>query len=410
MNYKLNLREVTYALSSALDLVGIDDTFHGKRVGYMAAEILKTLKYPQTKIDEIIYAGMLHDCGVSSTDIHNRLITELDWDNSQVHAVRGEKLLNTVEAYKRYATIIRYHHTHWNEIPETLLEEEKVLANVIYLVDRVDALHAQQKEENVHSFHVIRETIKKYKGSMFSPELTDIFLQISEGSTFWFYFDEEALDDYYTNWIKEGDDELVNFSSLKELAMMFAAVVDAKSKFTSEHSVSVSNLARYLAEQLKLPEESCEEVELAGLLHDLGKLRIDDAILNKPGKLNIDERLKMNKHGFDSYIILHKVEGFKKIAYLASLHHETLDSQGYPYHLQAKEIPIEARIIAVADIFQALIQDRPYRHTSTAKEALDILFEMRDQGKLDPKVVSIIENNLDTCYEKAKIEYQITQN
>lgn len=410
MNYKLNLRQVTYALSSALDLVGIDDTFHGKRVGYMAAEMLRALNYPQKKIDEIIYAGMLHDCGVSSTDVHTHLVTELDWDNSQVHAIRGEKLLNTVTVYKQYAAITRYHHTHWNEMPETLLEEEKMLANLIYLVDRVDALHAQQKEENAHSFHEIRETIKKYKNSMFSPELTDTFLQISERSTFWFYFDEEALDGYHTDWVKEGSDELFDFASLKELSMMFAAVVDAKSEFTSEHSVSVSNLARYIAEQLNLPKEACEKVELAGLLHDLGKLRVDDSILNKPAKLNIDEKLKMNRHGFDSYIILHKIEGFKEIAYLASLHHETLDSQGYPYHLEAREIPIEARIITVADIFQALIQERPYRHTSTTQEALDILVEMKEHGKLDPRIIDVIKNNLNTCYEKAKIKYQISQN
>ena len=127
----------------------------------------------------------------------------------------------------------------------------------------------------------------------------------------------------------------------------------------------MSRLARYLAECFELPKEKCELVEISALLHDLGKLKVADAILNKPAPLNANERLKMNRHGFDSYIILNHIRGFKEISYLASLHHEALDGSGYPYGLEGKDIPFEARILAVADIFQALVQNRPYRSTST---------------------------------------------
>ncbi|MDD5119645.1 MAG: hypothetical protein PHP90_13760, partial [Sulfuricurvum sp.] len=81
MDYLLNLREATYALSEALDYVGIDDTMHGKRVAYMSAEVAKKLGWEQNRIDALILMGMLHDCGVSSTDVHHHLVTELDWDN-----------------------------------------------------------------------------------------------------------------------------------------------------------------------------------------------------------------------------------------------------------------------------------------------------------------------------------------
>lgn len=401
MNYKLNLREVTYALSTALDFVGIDDIFHGKRVAYMAAEVLKELKVPQENIDFIIYAGMLHDCGVSSTDVHSHLVTELDWDNAQVHAIAGEELLNKVSAFQKYATIIRYHHTHWDTLPTHLTEEEKELSNLIYLVDRVDALRAQLKTSSSQTFETIRETIQKYSGTMFSPKYVDTFLKISQHPSFWFYLEADASEEYFTEWVKKGVHESFNFKSLKEISLMFAAVVDAKSEFTSEHSMGVSHLARYIAELMELPLDVCEKIELAGLLHDLGKLRIADEILNKPAKLNVDERLKMNRHGFDSYIILRKIEGFKEIAYLASLHHETLDAQGYPYNLSKEKIPLEARIITVADIFQALVQNRPYRGGLDKDEAFSILLDMQNKGKLDPTVMKFLEEHLEVCYQKA---------
>lgn len=401
MKYKLNLREVTYALSTALDFVGIDDTFHGKRVAYMAAEVLKELKNPQEKIDVIIYGGMLHDCGVSSTDVHSHLITELDWDNSQTHAIAGEQLLKKVNLFEQYATIVRYHHTHWDSLPNSLTEEEKELSNLIYLVDRVDALRTQLKKSGTQHFDAIAATIQKYSGRMFSPKLAETFIKISQHPSFWFYFENDALEGYFTEWIQKGSEQSFNFETLKEISHMFAAVVDAKSEFTSEHSIGVSHLARYIAELMELPLDVCEKIELAGLLHDLGKLRVADEILNKPAKLNADERLKMNRHGFDSYIILRKIEGFREIAYLASLHHETLDAQGYPYNLSKEKIPLEARIITVADIFQALVQNRPYRGGLDKDEAFGILFDMQNKGKVDATVMKFLQDHLLMCYQKA---------
>lgn len=341
MSYNLNIREVTYALSGALDFVGIDDTLHGKRVAYMAAQLAEELSWSTKVVDDIIFIGMLHDCGVSSTDVHTHLVTELDWNNSQVHSIRGEILLKNTSVYSAYAPYIKYHHTHWDELPSELSNDEKNISNLIYLVDRVDALNAQMQMTGIKSIEIIQETIKKYAGSMFCSELVEAFLNISFKESFWFYLEPDALSEYFMEWIKKGSDEEFSFSIVKEIALMFAAIVDAKSEFTSQHSLGVSMLSRYLAEIFELSKDVCEKIELSGLLHDLGKLKVDDAILDKPSKLNADERLKMNRHGFDSYIILRHIEGFKEIARLASLHHETLDAKGYPYNLHASEIPIE---------------------------------------------------------------------
>ncbi|MBU0631762.1 HD domain-containing protein [bacterium] len=406
MQYSLNIREVTHALSGALDFVGIDDTLHGKRVAYMAAELAKSLSYPKESVDDIIFIGMLHDCGVSSTDVHTHLVTELDWNNSQVHSIRGEALLNTTTVYKRFSPYIRYHHTHWDNLPDSLSEDEKNISNLIYLVDRVDALNAQMRESGAKSVFAIQEIIQKYSGTMFSPQLVDVFMSQSSRDSFWFYLEEEALDEYFIEWVEKGSNEEFTFEIVKEIALMFAAVVDAKSEFTSEHSLGVSTLARYLADLFELSQETCEKIELAGLFHDLGKLRVDDAILDKPSELDTDEKLIMNRHGFDSFIILRHIQGFREIAHLASLHHETLDAKGYPYNLGSSDIPMESRIITVADIFQALIQDRPYRQGLDMNEAYQILYEMCENGKLDFSIVKKLKENLQMCYEKANVKYE----
>lgn len=401
MEYNLNLREMTYALSEALDYVGIDDTQHGKRVGYMSAEVARRLGWSEERINKVILMGMLHDCGVSSTDVHHHLVSELDWDNSQVHCVRGASLLTKVPLYQDYAPVVLYHHTHWDKFPSDINRGAKEEANLIYLTDRVDALRVQLGSTTLHEKENVKTTIQKYEGELFSPELVEAFLHISQSDSFWYYLEPESLEGYYEDWIRQSHSFTVSFEELKGIALMFADVVDAKSTFTAKHTYGVAAVARTLAQLCQLSEKQQETIELSAFFHDLGKLRVADAILHKAGPLNEEERSQMNRHGFDSNVILRKIKGFHEIARIASMHHETLDAKGYPYHLSADQIPIEARILAVADIFQALVQDRPYRKGLLAEEALEILMEMRNNLKLDSSVVEALKEHLQTCYEKA---------
>ena len=178
---------------------------------------------------------------------------------------------------------------------------------------------------------------------MFSPELVKAFKSASAVDSFWYFLEPESLEGYFNDWI-----------------------------------------------------------ELTSFFHDLGKLRVADKILSKEGPLDEVERAQMNRHGFDSNVILRKIKGFTDIAHIAAMHHETLDGKGYPYHLSGDQIPIEARVIAVADIFQALVQNRPYRSGLNANEAMDIVESMRDEAKLDASIVSILRQHLSVCYIKAR--------
>ncbi|OQX59976.1 MAG: hypothetical protein B5M52_01790 [Helicobacteraceae bacterium 4484_230] len=404
MIYKLNFREVVYALSEALDLVGIDDIYHGKRVAFMAAECAFAAGYDEEFIDELIYLGMLHDCGVSTTDMHRNLVTRLEWKDESIHCERGYMLLHKTKLFEKYADVIYYHHTHWEELKNIHIDEKtKIQANLIYLVDRVDALRAQIDLPPEQMKDEIYRIILEHEGTFFSSELIKSFLQASKKASFWFFLEDDALEEYLYEWKDMGSVNEYTYDELREIAVMFADIVDTKSPFTAQHSFGVASLSLYLGKKAGLDRRSLETLELAALLHDLGKLRIDDEVLNKPGKLNVDERLSLNRHGFDSDLILRKIKGFKKIARLASLHHETLDGEGYPYRLKSDDIPLEARIIAVSDIFQALIQNRPYREAMSAVEAFEILSGMADNGKLDKEVIGLMQENLEEVYDRAVV-------
>ena len=136
-----DLRHVIYALSDALDLVGVDDVAHGKRVGIMAAECGRVAGMSETDTTFLLDLGMLHDIGVSSTRAHCNLVEKFDWNGSQVHCEVGHALLKGFGPLEAIAEPVRYHHTRWDALPTCDVAPDTLrAANLIYLVDRVDAL------------------------------------------------------------------------------------------------------------------------------------------------------------------------------------------------------------------------------------------------------------------------------
>lgn len=134
---------------------------------------------------------------------------------------------------------------------------------------------------------------------------------------------------------------------------------------------------------------NCDKLEIAGLLHDLGKLRVPDEILDKPAKLDPDERMIINAHSFETFQILRNIDGFEEISRWAAYHHEEPDGSGYPFRLSAEAMPLEARILRVADIFQAMAQDRPYRQGLSAAEVVAFLDKLVADGRLDGEIVAV---------------------
>lgn len=390
-----DLRHVIYALSDALDLVGIDDVAHGKRVGIMAAECGKVMGLPPAATTFLFDLGMLHDIGVSSTETHRHLVGEFDWENSQVHAEVGYGLLRSFPPLAAMALPVRYHHTHWTQLsalPAGLVDARLAeQANLIYLVDRVDALAAPWYGGSQLFEHVaeIRERILENRGTLFAPALVDAFLAASAAEAFWLLLEPRAVQSYLMDLLAHGRPHEGSFAELRQLATIFSRIVDAKSPFTAEHSAGVARLARLLGEKLGLAGERLDQLEIAGLLHDLGKLRVPDEILDKPGRLDARERQVINAHSFETYQILRNIRGFEEIALWAAYHHEDVGGTGYPFRIHGERLPLEARILRVADIFQAMAQNRPYRRGLGADEVLRFLEDLARDGHLDGHVVAV---------------------
>ncbi len=403
MQFHVNLRQVTYALSDALDMVGVDALGHGKRVAYMAAECANQLAVPRERYDRLICAAILHDCGVSSTRIHQHLIQELDWSGVQAHCDRGGRLLQGCRPLADLAEPVRLHHTHWKVLEGQRLDAEDVeIANLIFLADRVDALCAQHGTENLLlARKEICNVIRGQSGHLFAPYLVDAFATVSQRESFWLTLDEREIDHYLRAWVARGATYRVDSPSLRAVADIFATVVDAKSPFTAEHSRGVAVLSRNIGAWAGLDRMTCDKLELAGLLHDLGKLRVPDEILEKAGPLDERELAVMARHSFDTYAILEPIEGLHEVALWAAMHHEKVSGEGYPFRHSGEALPLEARILAVADVFQALAQERPYRAPLPPGEIVRILGQMVDCGHLDGDMVALIAERPEESWASA---------
>ncbi|HIJ27516.1 MAG: HD domain-containing protein [Gammaproteobacteria bacterium] len=136
----------------------------------------------------------------------------------------------------------------------------------------------------------------------------------------------------------------------------------------------------------------------------IARLRIPDHILDKPGALTEFERSIMNQHSYETFEILRHIDGLEEIPHWAAFHHEGINGTGYPFHPAERDLSIEARIIAVADIFQALVQDRPYRAGMKIDQVMAILDEFVEGGKVDPSIVEIIRKDQQHCFQIARGE------
>jgi HD-GYP domain-containing protein (c-di-GMP phosphodiesterase class II) len=398
MRYLISLDDAVRALASAVDLVGTDEVHHGKRVALMTATFAEQLEWPHERRVILYRAAMLHDCGVSRSQEHHELVAQMEWTGAEEHCLRGEDYLNSVPALQALAPIVRWHHQRWSEMPEGLDEGVAEMANLICLADRMDAFRASYQV----TFHPdgigrLMAAVRAERGHLFNARFVDLAAEVAPREAFWFSLEPEAIE-FALDIVDLPRDRLpLSWHEMHSLAVLFARIIDAKSEFTADHSIRVGVLSRRLATLMGLPLQSREDIELAGLLHDLGKLRIPDAVLDKQGGLDLGERRVMTRHSFETYMLLRRLFGDHPIANWAAWHHENLLGTGYPFRRKGVELPVEARIIAVADIFQALLQDRPYRPGKTPGEAVALLAEFAAKQQIDADIVRLVASHLDAC-------------
>jgi HD-GYP domain-containing protein (c-di-GMP phosphodiesterase class II) len=177
----------------------------------------------------------------------------------------------------------------------------------------------------------------------------------------------DQVERYITDLQRSADENRELFlGTVKSLA----AAIDGKDPYTRGHSERVSRMSLAIAQRLQIPDDECEKIRISALLHDVGKIAIDDNILKKPAALTDDEYLIMKQHPQKGYKIMSQISAMKEFLPGMYMHHEMVNGEGYPQGLRGDEIPVMAKIVAVADTFDAMTTDRPYQRAMKFEDAV----------------------------------------
>lgn len=393
------------AFSFALDCVEAElihvTSNHGKRVAYMSVCMAEKMGVSDDALRDLTACALLHDNALTQyineefySDISNIDTLKVSSDDITprqlgMHCIYGEKNLEKYPFKTGVKDVILYHHEEadgsgpfekkWTEVP--------LFARIIHFSDMLDAFcKAQKFDEDV--FNKAVHFIEKNKDKRFDSEVTKMFFDAFDKDEF-SRLGDEHIEEYF--WEKVPcEKSFYSFNVLKDLADLFAKIIDYKSEFTSRHSLGVARTASKISEIMGYDKVICDKMYLAGTLHDVGKIAIGNEILEKPARLTDEEFAKMKNHAGYTYMILSKVDGFEEIRDIAAFHHERLDGSGYPFGKMADELTTLQRIMACADIYQALTEKRPYKDGMDHDKACEILKDMADKNWIDKNITEVI--------------------
>ena len=185
----------------------------------------------------------------------------------------------------------------------------------------------------------------------------------------------------------------VSLDRTVELTAVISRIIDYRSSFTAMHSAGVAASAVALARYAGMRDDECKMMKIAGHLHDIGKLKVPRSILEKPGRLTEEEFNIIKEHPYYTRMNTLSIEGYEKISAWASFHHEKLNGKGYPFHLGAADLDTGSRIMAVADIFSAITEVRPYRAGMEKEQALAVLQDNVRSGGIDGDLVTLLNEH-----------------
>jgi len=383
------LQNLVLSLSDSLDLVHHCAVDHQQRVAYIALRLSLHLGRSPEEQADLLYAAALHDIGFLS--VEERIDTmQGDMENLESHVRLGGDLLGRFDLFRTAAEIVRYHHKPWNARDrwEGVRDSVRLSANAVHLADFVER-EIHRDAGVLRQVPRIVEAVDRLAGKQFSPELVDAFHAFAGIESFWLDAVSHRVDSVISGMV-EWPRVILGMDSLEQIGQILSRIVDFRSSYTATHSGGVAATAEQLARRLLFEDRECRLVRIAGHLHDLGKVAVPNAILEKPARLNASEFDVIRGHAYYTHQILSRIGGFEEITQWAAFHHERMDGKGYPFHHRGDALPLGSRILAVADVFTALAENRPYRRASLRDGTIGILREFASNGSLDGRIVSVL--------------------
>ena len=406
----VNLGNLILSLSDALDLAFSSLAMHQQRTAFIAWELGKQAKLQEKRIENVFIAGLLHDIGALSIE-EKKSLHDNETSAMEAHCIRGQHLFKSNPWLAPCADLVRYHHRDWVTCEEPRDAPEVFDSQLLYLADYLER-QIDRKTYILHQDQVLCSRLKELADKQISSEIVDLFLEVSHREEFWLDLTSPRL---YSLLLHNGPFQTieVDINNIAIFARLLGMIVDFKSPFTATHSSGVAQCSMLLAEMVGMSESEVKLMEIAGLLHDLGKLVIPNSILEKPAGLTHTEMAVIKQHTYYTFSILTTITGLQMIAEWGAYHHERLDGKGYPFRREAHEMNLGARIMAVSDIFTALAEDRPYRKGMGAERIKDILQEQASRGIQDARIVKLLLENIEEVrtavtekQEQARYYYQ----
>ena len=437
------MSEILSALSRALDLTEGQPLGHSVRSCVIGMRLGQEIGLSEEQLGALYYALLLKDAGCSSNasrmaalfgsddqtvkrdmktvDWHDRaklavrtwnntgrsesLVTRMNYfvgiarqenmtkDIIAARCERGADIAARLRFPSETAAAIRSLDEHWNGkgYPDGLRGDAiPVLSRILNIAQTAEVFLARD------GVGAALAVLAERRGQWFDPELVNRVLDWRSDAAWWLSIVEEQVDEIVLSLEPAAGARQLDHVELDRVASAFADIIDAKSPFTFRHSSNVALYACAIGETMGFDAETLRRTRLAGLLHDIGKLGVSSRILDKNGPLTADERRKIEHHPVYTWDILSHIGAFSSFAWQAALHHEKLDGSGYPWKLRSGELDRTARVLAVADMYEALTATRPYRSGLSPAEALGVL--VRERGtKLDGSaldaLVSGVERN-----------------
>ncbi len=261
---------------------------------------------------------------------------------------------------------------HWDGrgYPDKLVGEDiPLLARIASLAQTFEVFHFH------YGVPSAIDVLQRRAGHWFDPDIVRVAVGLERRGLLSYGLDDSDFFATIAALQPETRRVLTDSYTIDNICLAFAGVVDAKSPYTYQHSSGVANVAQRIGQTLNLPQSDLVVLRRAGLLHDIGKVSIPNCILDKQGKLTPQEWEAIRLHPHYTFEILRRIDGFGQIADIAASHHEKLDGSGYHLGRTAEQLPLLHRILTVADMYDALSGDRPYRPRLAPDQVFAILHQ-----------------------------------
>ena len=348
--------ELCIALNSALmlttnviQIINPELHRHMQRTALIALTLAQRLGLPAERQQTIFCAALLHDIGVLGD---RRTIHSLDAiDNiHDPHQRQGAAMLEGLATFQPIVPFIRDHHF-------SPVHRGCCYLFIVYFADAFERmLPADSRVAAWPTRAVVEQFVTLHRE--IDPLLCDTLCEVAENASFWQHLHPGHIQ-RLLEIIAPINTLYLDIDGLKDVCLLIAKIVDTYSSFTASHSIMVGEIARQLAHWMQLPEPTCQQIQVAGYLHDIGKVYIPLSILEKEGELDDDELSQVREHSYMTGDLLSDYSELGDIINWASNHHEKLDGSGYPLHLEKDHLTLADRIISIADIFTALTENRP---------------------------------------------------